>query len=788
MGCGNSKVEATDSGAVYKTQQSSAQDEDVGEEKGVIQGVSLSPKQSPSSIKKTSFDSFNKRDISVKESPTKKSGRASADAKTVTAKAAVKVKSGEGALSSLSYTSKENTKVSSASKHMQARQENYARFPIRLIDFDKFKGQREIPRYPECKDLVEAFDQESFDYLNAIVVYVSHCWIAGWDGKDTKGKVLSQDHHRNWRGCPHPDNKKNDKYKLICEGVESLWMSMAPTFHKCYLWIDYSCISQDVEWPSDEVRYLDLVMRVCDFVITPVVDIMYKKWKPPEMIGGASTDWLFAYKAETFNGTPFSYTSRSWCRMEILLASAVPLADHMGEIRQQKFKGVLQLGCTNGVRSHFVYGTRENKAGLSGRVLKPVEAGSFLETYDPLEGYLSVESDRKKIEQLICHIKPYFSNITGSDSAATVGEEDVVVEDGEVYEDEDGVAEEKTVSHAASSSSRKSMSTSGNGRFKLGNGSLFEGTLKGGRREGFGTLSSKSGDSLFRGEFSNDQKVSGYEKYPDGCVYEGSYVDNQQQGIGHMTMPNGDTYHGEWRAGAMQGVGKYQYASGAVSEGFWIEGKMSGKGKYRSKEGGEYRGHFENDRKHGLGEYRWTNGEVYRGEYRDDKRHGHGTYQFENGDVYDGEWSQDKRTGVGTFTYEGGTAVYKGEFVDGNFHGQGELDFNGRRYEGTFSEGLKHGYGSLKYKNGNIYVGSFVRDKREGSDCRLIYASDHCEYIGGFKDDAMHGLGLYKYSNGDIYRGEFKAGKRHGRGQKTVAATGEIVSGLWSEDKFVKVA
>ena len=85
-------------------------------------------------------------------------------------------------------------------------------------------------------------------------------------------------------------------------------------------------------------------------------------------------------------------------------------------------------------------------------------------------------------------------------------------------------------------------------------------------------------------------------------------------------------------------------------------------------------------------------------------------------------------------------------------------------------------------------MGSFVNDKREGDDCRLIYASDHCEYIGRFKDDAMHGLGLYKYANGDTYQGEFKAGKRHGRGKKTVAATGETITGLWSEDKFVKAA
>ena len=80
---------------------------------------------------------------------------------------------------------------------------------------------------------------------------------------------------------------------------------MAPTFHKCYLWIDYSCINQDAQSPSDEVKFLDLVVRVCDLVVTPVVDIKCENWKPPQIIGGASVNWLEEYKAETFKGTRF---------------------------------------------------------------------------------------------------------------------------------------------------------------------------------------------------------------------------------------------------------------------------------------------------------------------------------------------------------------------------------------------------------------------------------------------------------------------------------------------------
>ena len=38
--------------------------------------------------------------------------------------------------------------------------------------------------------------------------------------------------------------------------------------------------------------------------------------------------------------------------------------------------------------------------------------------------------------------------------------------------------------------------------------------------------------------------------------------------------------------------------------------------------------------------------------------------------------------------------AYKGEFLDGKFHGQGEVTFEaGCRYKGRFKNGLYEGYG-----------------------------------------------------------------------------------------------
>ena len=689
-----------------------------------------------------------------------------------------------------SLVSKESTKISKVSAYMNNRMNKYKNFPIRLLHFDVFKKQREIPRYPECKELVETFNPETFDYTNAIICYVSHCWIAGWNGRDANDVLLSKDHERNWRGKPHPDNKKNDKFKLIVEGVESIWMTMAPTITTCYLWLDYSCMNQDGN-PAKDMEYLDLVMRLSDLVITPVVDVKWDKWKVP----GQSANWYEAYQAETFKGTRFSYLNRAWCRVEMLYTSKVPLADHTGEQRTMKFRGALQQSATEGIRCHFLYGTKENKEGLSGRILPPYDA----RRYDPLAGYLSVDGDRHKIVELMKDVQPYFQNERpeqdDDDDIEEKEEGTRGVEsskgDKKHWNDDDDKRKNKykeppILFEKTEEKQRKFKPKSGKGQYEFGGGNVFKGTLVNGLREGYGVLTSKCPASLFRGEFQNDAKVSGYEEYPDGSTYEGAYADNLKSGLGTITFPNKDIYSGEWGDDKMHGIGKYQYASGASYEGFFENNLMSGRGVYTSKEGHQYDGTFRDDLKHGRGTYRFTNGELYSGEYQDNLRHGHGIYHFQNGDVYDGEWKQDKRTGLGIFTYDNGQAVYKGQFLDGAFDGNGELDFHNRRYEGTFQQNKMHGKGTLKSTNGNIFIGDFVQGKREGSNCRLIFGKDHCEYIGRFHNDDMNGVGKYIFSNGDVFEGEFKNGKRHGRGVKRIAATGQTKKGLWADDKFVK--
>ena len=56
---------------------------------------------------------------------------------------------------------------------------------------------------------------------------------------------------------------------------------------------------------------------------------------------------------------------------------------------------------------------------------------------------------------------------------------------------------------------------------------------------------------------------------------------------------------------------------------------------------------------------------------------------------------------------------YKGEFVNGNFHGNGTFFFeNGNYYIGQWSNNLKHGKGIIYTKDGKVKCeGIFIKDE-----------------------------------------------------------------------------
>ena len=62
--------------------------------------------------------------------------------------------------------------------------------------------------------------------------------------------------------------------------------------------------------------------------------------------------------------------------------------------------------------------------------------------------------------------------------------------------------------------------------------------------------------------------------------------------------------------------------------------------------------------------------------------------------------------------YNFGKRFYKGNFLNGKFHGEGQLKYsNGDIYYGNFEFNKKDGEGKLVFHNGNIYEGYFQNDQ-----------------------------------------------------------------------------
>lgn len=214
--------------------------------------------------------------------------------------------------------------------------------PIRFINFNVFKKREEFPRYPNNADETVIFDD--INRSKSLLVFISHCWISGYDGAS------------DWRGYPHPDNIGNDKFRLCVNGIEKSWRLQAPLMEQCFVWLDYGCINQDGD-PAGELKQLDKIVQSCDFIFTPIVDHNHGEWKLENVWRGM----LEAYDASAWRHGPHSYVNRAWCRMEMFYAAHVPMLEGSDEKdRQVKFAAGLKNAADCGRRPHLLYGTRED--------------------------------------------------------------------------------------------------------------------------------------------------------------------------------------------------------------------------------------------------------------------------------------------------------------------------------------------------------------------------------------------------------------------------------------------
>ena len=205
-----------------------------------------------------------------------------------------------------------STNIQTPIKFDQPNSSNEPLPPIRLIDFEVFKSLKSFPRYPDTKEVVEL---DHIDREISFIVFISHCWLRGWEGAEGYDKK------------PHPDNKTHDKFKLCRRGISMAWNQLAPGMKKCYVWLgnifyllnliyllqlsDFGCMDQDSD-PAGELKQLDKIVEACDCLFTP----LYHEdldWE----LSPVFEDIYKEYKSAAWIGEKYGYLSRGWCRVEM---------------------------------------------------------------------------------------------------------------------------------------------------------------------------------------------------------------------------------------------------------------------------------------------------------------------------------------------------------------------------------------------------------------------------------------------------------------------------------------
>jgi hypothetical protein len=112
--------------------------------------------------------------------------------------------------------------------------------------------------------------------------------------------------------------------------------------------------------------------------------------------------------------------------------------------------------------------------------------------------------------------------------------------------------------------------------------------------------------------------------------------------------------------------------------------------------------------------------------------------------------------------------IYIGKFKNNKKNGTGKYIFSEenkelKEYNGDFLDDNRHGFGVLLFKNKNEYKGEFIENKFQGQG-EFIWAHDGSSYAGFWKNDLKDKYGHFKWPDGDHYVGEIENEKPKGVG------------------------
>jgi hypothetical protein len=151
--------------------------------------------------------------------------------------------------------------------------------------------------------------------------------------------------------------------------------------------------------------------------------------------------------------------------------------------------------------------------------------------------------------------------------------------------------------------------------------------------------------------------------------------------------------------------------------------------------------------------------------------------------VYTGALSKSTcmPNGKGRLEYEKESRWYEGDWIHGRWTGFGRLsNGDGDFYEGGLKNDHKHGSGIMRFADGRVFEGEYIRGQMING--KMTY-QDGSIYGGSWVDGMRHGRGKCIFVDGSQYEGEFREGNFHGHGKMTWNDGGWYV-GNWSNGEM----
>eukprot|EP01039_Chlorochromonas_danica_P005152 gene5152-5662_t len=314
---------------------------------------------------------------------------------------------------------------------------------------------------------------------------------------------------------------------------------------------------------------------------------------------------------------------------------------------------------------------------------------------------------------------------------------------------------------------------------------------------GQGKMIYQIGD-IYEGEWvEGNRHGQGKLVYQNGDIYEGSFIENQIQGEGVFSSSlHHIEYNGEFYNGVFDGIGELQRKDiGEIFRGHFMEGKKHGDGvlsyvsndNEKQEEIGEIVGRWEYDNMIGIGkasDYSISSINLLLGYIPKDQL-------FLDDDQVNSVALKRRQEVISNLTRLSprSSGSYTGPLVHGQPDGdQGSCIYtSGDQYVGQWRKGRRNGIGRYVFANGDVYEGKWVGDVPCGHGRYQTILGD--SYEGQWENNAYHGQGsLSNRKEGTLYMGSFVRGKKQGVGKLFDQATEIILEeGTYMNDRLVKI-